>query len=460
MAADRGRSSPAVCSLSRSSSFTFDYVKGWKNCWGGLMCFTPRRRIKYHSGESSCLVPQLMPGEISAANGTLTLDTLNQVAFLPPVMGAPPPSPVSLGATLESTSSQLSTANLLSFFPENSDRVGNHHGFHFDANKSEAQIGVLMLDDALATPPLPSTLTTPTATPLSTAPFTPPPELTHLTAPSSPEVPFGQLLETSFTDFRSSLSRKLEHFSLQNFPASQFELTHRLYPCSPIGRLVTYNSGASSPEALSPMQVGVSFEKGMRCTEVINNCFLSALEDASLTASEMATSESLRNMPINQNQGWQIGRPGCNIGTDIFEQKDMEASPSTIHSGSRSYGHKRQHSEGCCPGCGELSAKCRDLSEALEQTRKELSLAESKVNSLNQREKKFKQLMQWMQLSKKLMVIQSSSIQCKRAAITAVGKGKQRSSAIQQAARRILPGNGHALLRIGCCRNSDFRCSN
>ncbi|MCO5549502.1 hypothetical protein L7F22_002974 [Adiantum nelumboides] len=390
MAADRGRSSPAVCSLSRSSSFTFDYLKGWKSCWGGLMCFTPRRRIKYHSRESSCLVPQSMPGEISAANGTLTLDTLNQVAFLPPVMGAPPPSPVSLGATLESTSSQLSTANLLSLFPENSDREGNHHGLRF---------GVLMLDDALATPPLPSTLTTPTATPLSTAPFTPPPELSHLTAPSSPEVPFAQLLETSFTDFRSSLSRKLEHFSLQNFPASQFQLTHRLYPCSPIGRLVTYNSGASSPEVLSPMRGGVYFEKGMSCTDVINNCFLSVLEDASLTASEMATSESLCNMPINQNQGRQISHPGCNIGTDIFEQEDMESSPSAIHSGSKSYGHKRQHSEGCCPRCGELSAKCRDLSEALEQTRKELSLVESKVNSLDQREKKFKQLMQWMQLS-------------------------------------------------------------
>ncbi|KAI5075571.1 hypothetical protein GOP47_0009647 [Adiantum capillus-veneris] len=396
MAADRSRS---PCSISRSSSFTFDYVKGWKSCWGGWGCFTPRRRLKYHSAESSCLVPQPILGEISAANGSLTLDMLNQVAFLPPVMSAPPPSPLSFGATLDSTSSQLSTANLFSLFPEHAERVGNHYGLPFDANKSESHVGLFVLDDALATPPIHSTLTTATATPLSTAPFTPPPELAHLTTPSSPEVPFAHLLETSVTEFRSSLSQKVEHLSLHTFPAAQFQLTHRLYPCSPIGQLVTFNSGASSPQALSPMREGFSFEKGTSCTNVVTNCFLSALEDSSLEDSGLTTSESVCNTPISLKQGQQKGHAGSTIVADVFEQEDPKSSPFALHTCSKRFGHKRQESEECCPRCGELSAKCRDLSEALEQTREKLTLVETKVNSIDQRERKFKQLMQWMQLS-------------------------------------------------------------
>lgn len=94
-------------------------------------------------------------------------------------------------------------------------------------------IGPYAHETQLVSPPVFSTLTTEP----STAPLTPP-EPVHLTTPSSPEVPFAQLLMSSL----DSNLKKGEGFGFQSY-----QLYH---PGSPIGNLISPSSvcsGTSSP---------------------------------------------------------------------------------------------------------------------------------------------------------------------------------------------------------------------
>ena len=52
----------------------------------------------------------------------------------------------------------------------------------------------------------------------------------------------------------------------------------------------------------------------------------------------------------------------------------------------------------CCSRCSELSRKCLELSEALEQAKEKLTMLEKRVDVLDDKERKLKQLIQWMQL--------------------------------------------------------------
>lgn len=94
-------------------------------------------------------------------------------------------------------------------------------------------IGPYANETQLVSPPVFSNFTTEP----NTAPFTPPPESVQLTTPSSPEVPFAQLLSSSF----DSNCKKGEAYEFQSY---------QLYPGSPIGHLISPSSvcsGTSSP---------------------------------------------------------------------------------------------------------------------------------------------------------------------------------------------------------------------
>lgn len=100
-------------------------------------------------------------------------------------------------------------------------------------------IGPYAHDTQLVSPPVFSTLTTEP----STAPFTPPPESVHLTTPSSPEVPFAQLLDPHFRNGEVG----------QRFPLSHYEFpSYQLYPGSPVGQLISPSSGISGSGTSSP----------------------------------------------------------------------------------------------------------------------------------------------------------------------------------------------------------------
>ncbi|ESW32074.1 hypothetical protein PHAVU_002G290900 [Phaseolus vulgaris] len=78
----------------------------------------------------------------------------------------------------------------------------------------------------------------------STAPFTPPPESVHLTTPSSPEVPFAQLLDPN--------NRNADTF--QRFQISPYDFqSYQFHPGSPVAQLISPRSAISASGTSSPL---------------------------------------------------------------------------------------------------------------------------------------------------------------------------------------------------------------
>ncbi|KAM5572422.1 hypothetical protein ABKV19_012469 [Rosa sericea] len=100
-------------------------------------------------------------------------------------------------------------------------------------------IGPYAHETQLVSPPVFSTFTTEP----STAPFTPPAESVHLTTPSSPEVPFAQLLDPNFRNGEGGQRYPLSHYEFQSY---------QLYPGSPVGQLISPSSGISGSGTSSP----------------------------------------------------------------------------------------------------------------------------------------------------------------------------------------------------------------
>ncbi|KAK7307864.1 hypothetical protein VNO77_41291 [Canavalia gladiata] len=100
-------------------------------------------------------------------------------------------------------------------------------------------IGPYAHETQLVSPPVFSTFTTEP----STAPFTPPPESVHLTTPSSPEVPFAELLDPN--------NRNSETY--QRFQISHYDFhSYQLHPGSPVGQLISPRSAFSASGTSSP----------------------------------------------------------------------------------------------------------------------------------------------------------------------------------------------------------------
>lgn len=153
--------------------------KKWGGCWGGFSCFGVQKSARR-------IVPAARTPEGSAAanqaNGPQGVGLANQTTSVPPHLLAPPSSPASftnsaLPSTAQSPSCHLSLS-------------ANSPG---GPSSTMFRTGPYANDTQLVTPPVFSTFTTEP----STAPLTPPPELAHLTTPSSPDVPFAQFLSSS-----------------------------------------------------------------------------------------------------------------------------------------------------------------------------------------------------------------------------------------------------------------------
>ncbi|OVA13994.1 hypothetical protein BVC80_1787g66 [Macleaya cordata] len=200
----------------------------WGGCWSGYWCFGSHRNGK-RIGHAVLVPEPMMPG--TSAAPASEIPTRPPSVILP--FAAPPSSPASFLQS-EPHSSTQSPAGLLSFtnFSANAYSPGPNSIFAIGPYAHETQ---------LVSPPVFSTFTTEP----STAPFTPPPEPVHLTTPSSPEVPFAQLLTSSLDpNHRNSESGR-------KFPLSHYEFqSYQLYPGSPVGHLISpssVRSGASSP---------------------------------------------------------------------------------------------------------------------------------------------------------------------------------------------------------------------
>lgn len=202
----------------------------WRGCWSLYWCFGSSKHSK-RIGRAT-LVPE--PTEaVTAAPFTETINYSSSIVF-PFVV--PPSSPASFFQS-EPPSGIHSPAKLLSLASLSVS------AYSPGGTASIFTIGPYAYETQLVSPPVFSTYTTEP----STASFTPPPESAQLTTPSSPEVPFAQLLASSLARSQRNIGPN------QKFPSSQYEFQpYRLNPGSPGGYIISPgstipNSGTSSP---------------------------------------------------------------------------------------------------------------------------------------------------------------------------------------------------------------------
>ncbi|KAL9317590.1 hypothetical protein ACSQ67_014107 [Phaseolus vulgaris] len=155
--------------------------KRWGSCWSLYWCFGPHKNSKRIG--NAVLVPEPVEpaGQIGSHLATAAPNPSTAVA-MPFIV--PPSSPASF---LESDSSSA-TQSPVGLFSLSSLNANASCG-----PASIFAIGPYTYETQLVSPPVFSNFTTEP----STAPFTPPPESVQLTTPSSPEVPFAQLLTSS-----------------------------------------------------------------------------------------------------------------------------------------------------------------------------------------------------------------------------------------------------------------------
>ncbi|KAK9914287.1 hypothetical protein M0R45_038073 [Rubus argutus] len=201
----------------------------WGSCWSLYWCFGSQKNSK-RIGHAVLVPEPVVPGVAVPGTEIQTSSTSIVLPFI-----APPSSPASFLPS-EPPSSTQSPAGFMSFASLSAN------AYSPGGAQSMFTIGPYAYETQLVSPPVFSTFNTEP----STAPYTPPPESVQLTTPSSPEVPFAQLLT-------SSLDRSRRHSGNQKFALSYGEFQpYQQYPGSPGGHLrspgsVISNSGTSSP---------------------------------------------------------------------------------------------------------------------------------------------------------------------------------------------------------------------
>ncbi|KAJ7944942.1 Hydroxyproline-rich glycoprotein family protein [Quillaja saponaria] len=202
--------------------------KRWRSCWSIYWCFgyhKQRKRIGH-----AVLVPEATPPRTDAA----ATENLLQTPTITLPFVAPPSSPASFLQSEPPSIAQspvgVGVLSLTSMSASMYSPVGPTSIFAIGPYAHETQ---------LVSPPVFSTFTTEP----STAPFTPPPESVHLTTPSSPEVPFAQLLDPSLQN------GEICH----RFPVSPYDFqSYQFHPGSPLGQLISPSSGISASGTSSP----------------------------------------------------------------------------------------------------------------------------------------------------------------------------------------------------------------
>jgi hypothetical protein len=197
----------------------------WGSWWSIYWCFGPLKHRKRIG--PAVLVPETTPTGTDVSGSEYPTQASSLV--LPFV--APPSSPASFLQS-EPPSVTQSPVGLLSLTSISAN-------MYSPGPASIFTIGPYAHETQLVSPPVFSTFTTEP----STAPFTPPAESVHLTTPSSPEVPFAELLDPNHRNGEAA----------QKFPFSHYEFqSYQLHPGSPVGHLISPSSGISGSGTSSP----------------------------------------------------------------------------------------------------------------------------------------------------------------------------------------------------------------
>ncbi|XP_073314004.1 uncharacterized protein At1g76660-like [Primulina huaijiensis] len=217
----------AVASLENRDPQASFQKRRWGSCWSLYWCFGSHKNS--HRIRHAVLVPETAG---AGADASVPGDPSQPPSIVMPFT-APPSSPASFLPS-EPPSATQSPTGLLSLTSASANMYSP------GGPASIFAIGPYAHETQLVSPPVFSTFSTEP----SSAPYTPPPESAHLTTPSSPEVPFAQLLEPN-----------LHHNSEgdQRYPLSQYEFqSYQLQPGSPVSHLISPCSGISGSGTASP----------------------------------------------------------------------------------------------------------------------------------------------------------------------------------------------------------------
>ncbi|KAL8170404.1 hypothetical protein V2J09_022208 [Rumex salicifolius] len=203
----------------------------WGGCWSLYSCFGCQMSSK--RVDHAVLVPE----PVVHRNTIPTSENPNHSTPMSIPFVAPPSSPASFLRSDPSTAVQSpgGPINLASLSASSYSPSGPTNVFATGPYAYETQ---------LVSPPIFSTFTTEP----STAAVTPPPESVQMTTPSSPEVPFAQLLTSSLNRARRNSGSSQKH------GMSYYEF-HQLYSGSPAGHLISPGSVNSTSGTSSPYPV-------------------------------------------------------------------------------------------------------------------------------------------------------------------------------------------------------------
>ncbi|KAF8406782.1 hypothetical protein HHK36_008874 [Tetracentron sinense] len=307
----------------------------WGGCWRGLSCFGTQK-----GGKRIAPASRIPEGNTSAnrANGPQPVGLTNQATTLNPPLLAPPSSPASftnsaLPSTVQSPSCYLSLS---------ANSPGGPSSTMFTT-------GPYAHETQLVSPPVFSTFTTEP----STAPLTPPPELAHLTTPSSPDVPFAQFLSSSM-DIKSA--DKSGYAAVNDLQA-----TYPLYPGSPASSLISPMSGTSG-DGLSSSFPDRQFPTQWDASISAQDSQYPRSRSSRLFGNETTTS---KNFMLSQDPSFFCPATSAQFYLDQAQQ----SYPSYAHCGGRlslsreadaysngGNGHQNRNNKNCKPDVEEIEA--------------------------------------------------------------------------------------------------------
>lgn len=201
----------------------------WGSCWSIYWCFGSYKHNK-RIGHAVLVSEPAAPGVVAPISESRSHPSTIVLPFI-----APPSSPASFLQS-DPPSATQSPAGLLSLASL------SVHAHSSGGTAPMFTIGPYAHETQLVSPPVFSTFTTEP----STACFTPPPEAVQMTTPSSPEVPFAQLLSSSLARNRRNSGPNLK------YNLSQYEFQPYQYPGSPGGHIKSPGSAISTSGTSSP----------------------------------------------------------------------------------------------------------------------------------------------------------------------------------------------------------------
>ncbi|KAE9456817.1 hypothetical protein C3L33_11313, partial [Rhododendron williamsianum] len=224
----------------------------------------------------------------NAPNGPQNVRLTNQASTIAPSLLAPPSSPASFSNSALPSTAQ-SPSCFLSSLSANSHEEGGPSSTMFAT-------GPYAHETQLVSPPVFSTFTTEP----STAPLTPPPELAHLTTPSSPDVPFAQFL-SSAVDLKGT--KKTNNYITAS---NDLQATYSLYPGSPASSFISHVSRTSDVEEIEAYRASFGFSADEIITTAQYVEISDVLDDSfsmtPFTANKLHMEESMLPPPTNRGQ--------------------------------------------------------------------------------------------------------------------------------------------------------------